>query len=282
MNRRQRTHLRPAMARQVIQHSIFSEAERCRAPLAAELRGPAGARAALSAFFTFFILIACFSAGAEPIQISGITEPCQDVALGFADAGIIHTEFFKEGDAVKKGDVILELDKKLEAIEVMRTQAIMEQNKMVYDSTLQLYQTTKSVSQEDLDKATAEYHVATAQYQTAVQQLADRQLVAPFSGIITEIALKPGAVVAPYEPFVRLVDTSRCYFTGHVDGVTVAQLQLDQPVKITMNGGQVVSGKICFISPVVDAASGLARIKAVFDNPDGKIRPGLSAILTAE
>lgn len=282
MNRRKGTRLRQALARQVIQYSMFSEARRRRVPLAAALQKLTGLRGALSAFVTSLILMACFSAGAEPIQISGITEPCQDVALGFADAGIIHTEFFKEGDTVKKGDVILELDKNLEAIEVKRTQAIMEQNKMVYDSTLQLYQTTKSVSQEDLDKATAEYHVATAQYQTAVQQLANRQLVAPFSGVITEIALKPGAVVAPYEPFVRLVDTSRCFFTGHVDGVAAAQLQLDQPVKITMNGGQVVSGKICFISPVVDAASGLARIKAVFDNPDGKIRPGLSATLTAE
>jgi multidrug efflux pump subunit AcrA (membrane-fusion protein) len=33
---------------------------------------------------------------------------------------------------------------------------------------------------------------------------------------------------------------------------------------------------------VVDAASGLARVKAIFDNPDGNIRPGLAATLVVE
>ena len=153
---------------------------------------------------------------------------------------------------------------------------------MVDESTRQLNQTTKSVSQEDLEKADADYRVAAADYQIAVQQLADRQLVAPFSGAITQILLKPGAAVAPYQPLVRLVDTSRCYFVGHIDGVAAAKLQLDQPVKIEVNGGQTVPGKICFISPVVDAASGLCRIKAIFDNADGTVRPGLAAQMVVE
>ncbi len=219
---------------------------------------------------------------AEPVEISGLTKPFLDVTLGLADAGIIHRQFFKEGDAVKKGDVILELDKNLETLEVVRRKAVMDQNKMVFDSTRQLTKTTKSVSAEDLEKAEADYNVAAADYQIATQQLADRQLVAPFSGSITEILLKPGAAVAPYQPLVRLVDTSRCYFVGHIDGVAAAKLQPDEPVKIEVNGGQTVSGKICFISPVVDAASGLARIKAIFDNADGKIRPGLAAKMIAE
>jgi membrane fusion protein (multidrug efflux system) len=219
---------------------------------------------------------------AEPVEISGITEPFMDVALGLADAGIIHEQFFREGDSIKKGDVILELDKNLESLEVARRKAVMDQNKMVFDSTRQLSETTKSVSKEDLTKTEAEYNVSAAEYGIAVQQLADRQLVAPFSGAITEVLLKPGAAVAPYQPLVRLVDTSRCYFTGHIDGKAAGNLRLDEPVKIELDGGQTVSGKICFISPVVDAASGLARIKAIFENADGKIRPGLAAKMVAE
>jgi multidrug efflux pump subunit AcrA (membrane-fusion protein) len=78
------------------------------------------------------------------------------------------------------------------------------------------------------------------------------------------------------------VDTSRCYFTGHIDGKAAGNLQLDEPVKIELDGGQTVSGKICFISPVVDAASGLAKVKVIFENADGKIRPGLAAKMVAE
>ena len=219
---------------------------------------------------------------AQTLQISGITEPYLDVTLGLADAGIIRNQYFKEGDRVKQGDVILELDKNLEKLEVERRKAIMDQDKMIHDSTQELSETTKSVSKEDLIKAESDYEVATADYQIAVQQLADRRLVAPFSGAITEVLLKPGAAVAPYQPLVRLVDISRCYFVGHVDGSAASRLRLDQPVKIEMDGGQTVEGKICYISPVVGAASGLARIKAIFDNSGGEIRPGLAARMMAE
>jgi multidrug efflux pump subunit AcrA (membrane-fusion protein) len=49
-----------------------------------------------------------------------------------------------------------------------------------------------------------------------------------------------------------------------------------------MDGGQTVAGKISYISPVVDAASGLATIKAIFNNSTGAIRPGVAARMSAE
>jgi membrane fusion protein (multidrug efflux system) len=219
---------------------------------------------------------------ADPVAINGITEPFLDVTLGLADAGILSAEFFKEGDAVKKGDAILELDNRLETFEVARRKAVMAQNKMIYDSTRLLMDSTKSVSREEMNKAEADYNVSVAEYDIAVQQLANRQLIAPFAGSINEILLKPGAACAPYQPLVRLVDTSRCYFVGHIEGKLAANLRLDQPVQIHVADGPVIPGKICFISPTVDAASGLAKVKALFDNSGSQIRPGLAAQLTAE
>jgi membrane fusion protein (multidrug efflux system) len=219
---------------------------------------------------------------ADPVAISGITEPFLDVTLGLADAGIVSAQFFKEGDAVKKGDAILELDSRLETFEVARRKAVLVQNKMIYDSTRLLMDSTKSVSREEMNKAEADYNVSVAEYDIAVQQLANRQLIAPFSGSITEVLLKPGAACAPYQPLVRLVDTSRCYFVGHIEGKAAANLRLDQAVQIHVQDGPVIPAKICFISPTVDAASGLAKVKALFDNTGGKIRPGLAAQLTAE
>jgi RND family efflux transporter MFP subunit len=224
----------------------------------------------------------CPARAAEPIQLDGITEPFRDVTLGLSDPGIIQRQYFQEGDPVKSGETIMELDTRLEELEVVRRKAVLEQDKAVMESTREVFQTTKSVSKQDLNKAEAEYAVATAEYNIATQQLANRRLVAPFAGSITEILLHPGAACAPYQPLVRLVDVSRCYFVGHIDGVAASQLQMDQPVKIEVAGGQTISAKICFVSPVVDAASGLARVKAVFDNPDGKIRPGLAAKLLVE
>jgi len=221
--------------------------------------------------------------GAEIKSVNGITEPFMDVTLGASVAGIIHTELFKEGDTVKKGDVILELDKRLEEIEVERRQAVMNQNKMEFESTRALTQTTKSVSKEEFAKKEAEYNIAVAEHGVALEQLAHRQIVAPFSGVITDVLLRPGAACAPYEPLVRVVDTSRCYFIGQVEGRNASSLKLEQEVKVQVDGTATpVKAKICFISPVVDPASGLAKIKALFDNADGKIRPGRAAKMSVE
>jgi membrane fusion protein (multidrug efflux system) len=234
------------------------------------------------------IIVSCFSFAvcsafaAEVKSVSGITEPFMDVTLGASVAGIIHTESFKEGDAVKKGDVIIELDKRLEELEVERRKAVMEQNRMTFESTRALAQSTKSVSKEELAKKEAEYNVSVAEHGIAVEQLAHRQITAPFAGAITDIQLHPGAACAPYQSVVRIVDTTRCYFIGQIEGKSASSLRLDQPVKIEIEGGATVNGRICFISPVVDPASGLAKVKALFDNADGKIRPGLAAKLLAE
>src|ERR1700722_263287 len=104
---------------------------------------------------------------ADLLTVDGITEPYMDVTLGFADAGIIRNQFFKEGDGVKKGDVILELDKELETLEVQRRKAVMEQDAMIFESTSNLAETTKSVSKENFAKAKADYDVATADYKIA-------------------------------------------------------------------------------------------------------------------
>jgi RND family efflux transporter MFP subunit len=242
--------------------------------------------AATTALLLAAVCAVCFcpvARAAEAKFVSGITEPFLDVTLGASVAGIIHAEFFKEGDRVKKGDVILELDKQLEELEVGRRQAVMTQNQMEFDSTRALVQTTKSVSKEELAKKEAEYNIAAAEHGIAVEQLAHRRIVAPFAGAITEIQLHPGAACAPYQPLVRLVDTTRCYFVGQIEGKAASTLRPDQLVNIEVDGCPApVTGRICFISPVVDPASGLARVKALFENADGKIRPGLAAKMAAE
>jgi len=229
-------------------------------------------------------LVLCLVAhGAEMKSVNGITEPFMDVTLGASVAGIIRAEFFKEGDTVKKGDVILELDKRMEELEVERRKAVMNQNKMEFESTRALTQTTKSVSKEEFAKKEAEYNIAVTEHGVALEQLAHRQISAPFSGVITDVLLRPGAACAPYEPLVRVVDTSRCFFIGQVEGRNVSNLKLDQEVKVVVEGATTpVKAKICYISPVVDPASGLAKIKAIFDNADGKIRPGLAAKMSVE
>lgn len=233
--------------------------------------------------FVFFAIPTTRIFAADSPAIDGVTQPFFDVTLSAPVPGIISAEFFKEGQAVKKGDVILELDKHLEQFEVERRKAVMDQAKKDLDSSRILSNTTKSVSKEELQKKETDYAVAAAEYGIASEQLARRQVIAPFAGSIAEITLQVGAASSPYQSLVRLVDTTRGYFVGQVEARSLAGLHVDQTVRIQMDGlADPVPGRISFISPVVDAASGLAKVKALFDNPDAKIRPGVAAKMFVE
>jgi RND family efflux transporter MFP subunit len=210
--------------------------------------------------------------------VSGLTEPFLDVTLSSPVSGIIRVEMYKEGDPVNKSDIILELDKKLEELEATRRKEIMDHNKEDMESTQVLFKSTKAVSRDEMDKRETDYQVAAADYGIASEQLARRQIKAPFPGTISEVFLHSGAACEPYQPLVRVVDTKSCYFVGNVEGSVVSSLQIGQEVEINVDGAKApVKARICFISPVVDPASGLARVKALFDNQDGRIRPGLAA-----
>jgi len=223
------------------------------------------------------------TAFAQGKSVEGITEPYFDVLLSSSVQGTIHTQRYKEGDEVKEGEVLLELDSQLEELEANRRKAVMERNRADFDSTKMLFEKTKAVSKDELDKKQMESAVATLEHDIAEEQLKRRKIIAPFAGRIVEIFLQPGSSVEPYKPLVRLVDTKRVYFVGHIEGTAAAGLKVGQTVKIEVLGAKApVQATISFIAPVVDSASGLAKVKALFENADGAIRPGLSAKMIFE
>lgn len=213
------------------------------------------------------------------VSVGGITEPFLDVILSTPVAGLITTQNFQAGENVNQGEIILELDKRIEELEVTRRELVVELRKTDRDSTRILFDSTKSVAKEELMKKEVDYKVAEAELSIAQEQLARRQTPAPFSGTITELFLDLGEACQPYQPLIRLVDTTQCYFVSNIEAKTAAPLKPNQQVVIEIDTGdnQVkLPGKIIFLSPVVDPASGLLKVKVLFDNTDGKIRPGLS------
>jgi RND family efflux transporter MFP subunit len=224
-------------------------------------------------------LTALPAAAAEHGACAGITEPVFDVALSLPVAGIMTSRHFKEGDFVRANDVILELDERLEEFEVDRRRLVMENLKADWESTKSVFDKTSSISRDELLKKETDYKVAATEYQIAVEELRRRKLIAPAAGVITELNLHLGEACTAYQPVARLVDTRRCYFVSNIDAGLSAHLKVGQEVDLAIDDASAViriRATIVFVSPVVDSASGLQRVKAVFDNSDGRVRPGLA------
>jgi len=230
-----------------------------------------------------FLMIAQSRSNAEEGTTgTGITEPILDVTLSSPVAGIVSARFFKEGEFVKEGQTVLELDKKLEELETARRKAIAERTKTDFEATSVLFKNTKAVSQDDLAKKQLEYKVANAEYEIVSEQLRKRQIVSPLSGYIVEFFREVGEASQANERLVRIVDTRRCYFVCNLEARAGYDLKIKQPVTLHVDAGNtnvVCQGIISFVAPVVDPASGLLKIKAIFENVEGKIRPGVAGTM---
>ena len=110
-------------------------------------------------------------------RASGITEPVQDAVLSATVAGRVEAIDRREGDLVRKGDVIMRLESELEELEVERRKLIADSKvellsasnrvatlKLAYDGTRQLYESTQSVSKEEMEKRALEYMLAQAEF----------------------------------------------------------------------------------------------------------------------
>ncbi|MEI8108856.1 MAG: efflux RND transporter periplasmic adaptor subunit [Verrucomicrobiota bacterium] len=223
----------------------------------------------------FLVLSGTGRAGGAKL-VDGITEPFLDVTLASPVHGIIAREHFKEGDEVKEGQVILDLDQKIEELEVTRRKEIAKRAKADMESTRTLLATTKAVSRDEMEKREMEHAVAVVDEGVALEQLRRRQIAAPFRGTIAEMLLQRGAGCEPYQHLVRLVDTRQCYFVGYVQGVLASELKVGQTVRVD-TAGLSFKATLSFISPTADPASGLTKVKALFENEGEKLRPGMAS-----
>jgi RND family efflux transporter MFP subunit len=224
----------------------------------------------------------------RPLQLigTGITEPICDVTLSPAMAGIVSAWKVKEGDFVKEGDVILELDRSLEELEVKRRNLVTENHKMELDALQTLSKKNSiSVKKDELDKAETEYKVAAAEEQIAAEALRRRYIAAPCSGIVAEFSKRVGEACQTYQPLARITDTRQCYLVSNVEFRLAGGLKTGQTVHLEIEAAPApvsLRGKIIFLSPVVDPASGLLKVKVLFDNAEGKIRPGVAGRMFLE
>lgn len=223
-----------------------------------------------------------YGADAQQTAASGITEPVDDSTLSTPVAGIIQIRRFKEGDEVKKGDVLVALDHRLEELDVQRRRAVMEQAKRELDATRILFQKNTDVAKSELEKRQLEFDVAKAEHELSAEQLTRRSIAAPFDGSIAEYFLNIGEACQIQQPLLRLVNTRHCRFISNVDAKAGRALKIGQSVDLEIDSGLTplrLKGRVSFVSPVVDPASGLLKVKVVFDNLDGEIRPGVAGKL---
>jgi len=248
---------------------------------------------------------------------AGTVEACQRTKLSTIAGGRIEVLAVKEGDKVRKGQLLMRLwndDQQAEQA-FARAQLDTSRRRVAEACTLadlarrefkrqeQLFQ-QGFISDGALDNlrsqadarvaacATAKSDVAQAQARINVVGTASQRtvLVAPFDGTVAKIVGEVGEYSTPSPPGVAmppaidLIDETCLYVAAPMDEVDAPKIAVGQPVRITLDAlpGKSFAGKVRRIAPYVTAVEKQARtveVEVNFDDPQaaGRLLVGYSA-----
>lgn len=232
--------------------------------------------------------------GAMALPVEAITVQPQVLASGLTAVGslradeavVIRPEIsgrlvriaFDEGDPVKQGALLFELDASTLSA-ALREAVVNLEVARIADRRGSELAGKQLLSQSERDRLRAELEVAKARVASARAQLGKTRLLAPFSGITGLRDVSVGEVVSPGQALVALagVDPLDVEFT--LPESALATVAPGQPVRVNVDlwPGQSFAGEISAIEPSVDVASRSTRLRATVANADQRLRPGMFA-----
>jgi len=173
--------------------------------------------------------------------------PAAGAQLAASSAGVVAKVNAIAGQQVQKGDVLAELNSGTATFDSAQAQA--ERQKKLYEQ--------QNTSLKNLQDAEA--------------QLAALQVIAPLSGTVTRLAVKPGEAVDVNMPVAEVIDLSRLAVSSETPAAEAADLNTGQEVQV--QSATPVTATLSFVSPAVDAKNGTILTRALLPADSG-LRPG--------
>jgi multidrug efflux system membrane fusion protein len=238
-------------------------------------------------------------------DFSGRVEAVDQVEIRPRISGTIDAVHFQEGQLVKKGDRLFTIDPRPYKAELARAeaaragaQARLALAKTELDRTRKLLE-ERAVAQRELDtrenayqEADANLKAADAAVQTARLNLQYTEITAPIAGRVSRAEITVGNLVAtgPTAPVLtRVVSVSPMYVNFEIDEPTYIRYassgaagnsgvsRIPVEMGLTSETGYPRDGHIKSFDNRLDNGSGTIRVRAVFDNENGALTPGMFA-----
>ena len=232
-------------------------------------------------------------------EIQAITTPSADVTLSFVVPGRLSKVLVKEGDLVKRNQLLARLDDKPERIQAQQfkvqagdmsrikaAEAELAQKKVdlekvelaktkgaASDWEIEHLRLGVRIAEFSLEAAILEQQQYRRRYEQAVSQLERMRLVAPIAGQVEKVVVEAGEAVKTLGPVIQLVNIDPLWIDVPVPLPQANELSMGQEVPVTFPGTDSVTsfnGRIIHVSSVADAASDTLRVRVEVPNPHGR------------
>lgn len=213
----------------------------------------------------------------DTLKLPGTLEAYQDVDIAAKVSGTVQWLGPKEGDAVKQGEKLLQLDIETLKAEVERAQANVDLAQANFQRISSLFE-KRVASKEEFDSNRTQLKTAQAALAQAEAHLADGTLLAPMEGIIDRKQVDQGEHVNSGQTVLKLVDIKRVKALVNVPEKDALFFKRGQSAKVHVQDGnqeKVLEGTIEWVALTAESSTRTYPLKIVVDNGDLALRPGM-------
>ena len=225
-------------------------------------------------------------------------DPTQLAAIGTRVPGLVRSVLKHEGDPVKRGDVLAEIESPDLAgvqADIMALVAERDASKINADREASLAERGLSTARESELAATnlkqAEAQLAAASQRARVLGGSNNpqkggmgayQLIAPLDGTVVEHKLHTGQAVGANELAFRVANVAKLWVALEVLSQNADKVALNDEVHLSpvANPNKILIGKIARIGEIVDSSTGTVELRLEVDNADHSLRAGEAVTAT--
>lgn len=209
------------------------------------------------------------------IQVPAEVNGAREALLASATGGFVEKVYVREGETVKSGQALANIDQRSALARRDQAQA---QAELAAAEVGRLETMGDLVSKQQLDQARTQLRLAESNHDLA-KIAAERAVVrAPFAGVVSQVGLEQGEVVGPGTPVARLVEIDRVELSMSVADRDVVGLREGMPVSVRTDAtSHTFTGTLMAVSPAADLQTRSFLVKALVDNPDRTLLPGMIA-----
>ncbi len=226
----------------------------------------------------------------------GRTEGSREVQVRARVSGILEKQLYTEGDSVKAGAILFQIERAPFEIDLQQNKAALAQEKARYQLAQQDYERLKvladrrAISQREADQAAsalqqsvAAVQLTEARVRQSALNLSYTRVEAPIGGVTGRAQQSIGSLVAPNNDTAILTTLTRSdpiwvrFALSEAEFASLRTRETGVPeVRIEMADGRpyTESGRLNFASSSVDASLGTVQMRAEFKNAGLQVLPG--------
>jgi membrane fusion protein (multidrug efflux system) len=212
------------------------------------------------------------------IRAVGTLVAFQGVDITTEESGIVTAINFKSGDEVEAGTLLIDLDNRTEMANLESARAQFEADNSQYQRLLKL-KDQSFVTKNDIDTQQSLVDISEARINVAKTALSKKRIYAPFSGRLGIRQVDLGEYVAPGGVIVTLLSLDRLYLDFTLPESNFKDLVRDQLInfKVRSYPERTFSARVETWNPQLDANTRNITIRAIVDNPERLLAPGMFA-----